>query len=138
MLESICRIAIALNQAIEFSHSVPFTLPSSSTSKSSAHAKTMDAQCKRIIFLRVQCPFPHCSNRQAVSSSREVEAGPLQVATDDVLERVASMEAEWREEEIQTHTLQQPQQQTHNNNNNLMRLVQGTVLPQVQINHTHH
>jgi hypothetical protein len=104
---------VALNQVKDFQHFVPFTLNSKK-----AHAKTMDQQWKRsIVFSTVQF-FPHISIRQAVQSKAVQDMTPIEVTIDDIKDRVVAMTEELANARV-------------GDTNNLMRLIQGTVLPQV-------
>jgi hypothetical protein len=77
----------------------------------------MDLQWKRTTTLTVKEPFPGIFTRQQVMSSTSAELSPIEVALEDVAERIEAMQTEL---ELGT------------DNQNLMRLVQGTVMPQVR------
>lgn len=104
-----------LNQVTSFQYSVPFT---QDTGKS--HAKKIDDQWMRTTTLYVREPFPYILTRQLVVRRDVKVLSPIEVATQDIQDRVDSMEAE-----IDSGV------KTTNDTNNLMRLVQGTVRPQV-------
>jgi hypothetical protein len=103
----------ARNKAIGFCQSVPFTKGSNK-----AHAKTMDKQWKRNIIFTVPDPFPSVYTRQVVISTTTREVSPIEVAIDDIEERIVAMNSELSSV-------------GKTDENNLMRLVQGTVRPQV-------
>ena len=105
-----------LHRVTTFQYSVPFT--QDGTNK--AHAKKMDEQWMKITILSVKESFPDILTRQVVQQ-REVQIlSPIEVAIFDIEERIESMEKELEF---------MPKNQS--DNNNLMRIVQGTVLPQV-------
>jgi hypothetical protein len=102
----------SFNQVNVFQYSVPFTQDGTR-----AHAKKIDEQWIRLIVLTVKEPFPYILTRQQVIS-REIKIfSPIEVSTTDIEDRIESMETEINLEK--------------SDHNNLMRLVQGTVLPQV-------
>lgn len=104
----------AANQVKAFHYSVPFTLHGKS------HAKSIDEQWMRSTILTVKDPFPYILTRQLVQS-REVRIySPIEVAIYDIEERIEAMESEL--EKVVRNT---------SDCNNLMRIVQGTVMPQV-------
>lgn len=98
-----------------FQFSVPYT------KEGKAHAKTMDLQWKRTTILTVKHPFPYILTRQMVIKREVRDLSPIEVALDDIQERVISMIDE----------LRKPPSKLQSDINNLMRLVQGTVVPQV-------
>lgn len=102
----------SLNQVNQFKYSVPFTL----TGKS--QAKTIDQQWKRSTILIVKEPFPYIMTRQLVFSRHIQTYCPIEVAINDIEEKIEDMEAEL-------------EKQNHADTNNLMRIIQGCVLPQV-------
>ena len=101
----------SLNQASVFRHSLPFTLGSK------AHAANMADQYKRTFTLTVAIPFPFCCNRQIVHSKFIKELTPIEVAIDDIEERIVSFR-----DELKSNVL-----------NNIQRLVQGSIMPQVNL-----
>jgi hypothetical protein len=98
-----------------FQFSVPYT------KEGRAHAKTMDLQWKRTTTLTVKYPFPYILSRQIVATREVRDLSPIEVALDDIQERIVSMSDE----------LKKPSSKAQSDINNLMRLVQGTVAPQV-------
>lgn len=104
----------ATNQVRVFHYSVPFTL----TGKS--HAKSIDEQWMRSTILTVKEPFPYIMTRQLVQSREIRTYSPIEVAIYDIEERIEAMESELEK------VVRNP-----SDCNNLMRIVQGTVLPQV-------
>jgi hypothetical protein len=98
-----------------FLFSVPYT------KEGRAHAKTMDLQWKRTTTLTVKYPFPYILSRQIVATREVRDLSPIEVALDDIQERIISMNDE----------LKKPSSKAQSDINNLMRLVQGTVAPQV-------
>ena len=105
----------AVNQVREFQHFVPFTM-----NPKKAHAKTMDQQWKRSLLFTVMDYFPYISIRQTVFTKTSTDISPIEVAIDDINDRVGAMS-----EELENARAA--------DTNNLMRLIQGTVLPQVRI-----
>lgn len=104
----------AANQVKVFHYNVPFTQGGKS------HAKSIDAQWMRSTILTVKEPFPYIMTRQLVLS-REIRLySPIEVAVYDIEERIEAMEAELEK------VVRSP-----SDCNNLMRIVQGTVMPQV-------
>jgi hypothetical protein len=102
------------NQVHIFHYSVPFTL----TGKN--HAKSIDEQWMRNTILTVKDPFPYVLTRQSVCSREVRTYSPIEVAVCDIEDRIESMESELDK------VIRNP-----SDCNNLMRIVQGTVLPQV-------
>ncbi len=105
----------ALNQVQTFQYSVPFT-----KDPAKAHAKRIDEQWLRTTILTVREPFPYILTRQLVSRREIRDYCPIEVAINDIEERIEAMEGEL--ERVSKNA---------SDNNNLMRIVQGTVLPQV-------
>ena len=103
------------NEISTFQFSVPFT------KEGRAHAKTIDLQWKRTTVLTVPHPFPYLLTHQEVVKREVRDLTPIEVAIDDIMERVATMEEEIRKKPSTEQSYI----------NNLMRLVQGTVVPQV-------
>jgi hypothetical protein len=103
------------NEYSRFLFSVPYT------KEGRAHAKTMDLQWKRTTTLTVRYPFPYILSRQIVIKREVRDLSPIEVALDDIQERIVSMVDE----------LRKPPSKVQSDINNLMRLVQGTVAPQV-------
>lgn len=103
------------NEYSRFQFSVPYT------KEGRAHAKTMDLQWKRTTTLTVRYPFPYILSRQIVIKREVRDLSPIEVALDDIQERIVSMIDE----------LRKPPSKVQSDVNNLMRLVQGTVAPQV-------
>jgi hypothetical protein len=89
---------------------MPFTLDGKS------HAKNMDEQWKRTIIYTVPEPFPFVCRRQVIVQKHSLELSPIEVAIDDINDRIIS----FKQELNGTLVL-----------NNIMRLIQGSVLPQV-------
>ena len=108
------RLCLNAGQCKQFVHFLPFTKDNSNK----AHAKCMDQQWKYRIIFSVAEPFPYVSIRQEVSSKTVQELSPIEVAIDDIHDRIQAME-----EELANSNL--------NETNNLMRLISGSVLPQV-------
>ena len=104
------------NQVARFSYSVPFT----KDANGKAHAKNIDAQWMRITTLTVKEPFPFVLTRQVVQSRSVRELSPIEVAVHDIREKIEEM-----------HKELEATARSSSDNNNLMRLIQGTVLPQV-------
>ena len=104
----------ALNHVKEFQYSAPFTKESSLRT----HAKSMDAQWKRNTRLIVDEPFPYIQSRQPVITKVSKELCPIEVAIEDIEERIEAMKFELSDSSSLVL-------------NNLMRLAQGSVLPQV-------
>lgn len=105
----------AVNQLSRFQFSVPFT------QSGKAHAKTIDLQWKKTTILTVPHAFPFMLLRQQVCKREIRKLNPIEVAIDDISERIASM----------TEELSKKPNRDSSDGNNLMRLVQGTVAPQV-------
>lgn len=104
----------AANQVRSFHYSVPFTI----TGKS--HAKSIEDQWMRSTILTVKEQFPYILTRQLVHT-REIRIySPIEVAIYDIEERIEAMESEL--EKVVRNV---------SDCNNLMRIVQGTVMPQV-------
>lgn len=106
----------ALNQVSVFQYSVPFT-----RDPAKAHAKRIDEQWLRTTILHVKEPFPYILTRQLVSRREIRDYCPIEVAINDIEERIESMELELERAS-----------RNASDNNNLMRIVQGTVMPQVR------
>lgn len=107
-------ISHALNHVKEFQYSAPFTKqPSLRT-----HAKSMDAQWKRNTYLIVDEPFPYLQSRQLVITRVSKDLCPIEVAIEDIEDRIEAMKFELSDSSSLVL-------------NNLMRLAQGSVLPQV-------
>lgn len=107
------------NQVKVFHYNVPFT------QKGKSHAKSIDEQWMRSTILTVKEPFPFIMTRQLVQS-REIRVySPIEVAVYDIDERIEAMEAELEK------VVRNP-----SDCNNLMRIVQGTVMPQVSLAQT--
>ncbi len=102
----------ALNQAKQFQHSTPFTLDGKS------HAKNMNEQWKRTVIFTVPEPFPYICSRQVICEKRSIELSPIEVAVDDIQDRIESFKQELSGPIVL---------------NNIMRLIQGSVMPQVRI-----
>jgi hypothetical protein len=106
----------ALNQVSVFQYSVPFTKDATR-----AHAKRIDEQWLRTTVLTVKEPFPYILTRQLVVRRDIRDFCPIEVAINDIEERIDAMEVE----------LEKSTGKNSSDNNNLMRIVQGTVMPQV-------
>ena len=104
------------NQVTSFHYSIPFTL----TGKS--HAKSIEDQWMRSTILTVKYPFPYILTRQLVLTREVIIYSPIEVAIYDIKERIEAMEEEL--EKVVRNV---------SDCNNLMRIVQGTVMPQVCI-----
>lgn len=102
-----------LNQASIFRYAQPFTLDGSRN-----HAKKIEDQWMKTTVLTVKEPFPFILTRQLVTGRDVVILSPIEVAIQDIEERVESMEVEL-ESAVPKDT------------NNMMRIIQGTVMPQV-------
>jgi hypothetical protein len=105
----------AANQVRIFHYSVPFTQSGRS------HAKSIDEQWMRSTILTVKEPFPYIMTRQLVQSREIRTYSPIEVAIYDIEERIEAMESEL--EKVVRNL---------SDCNNLMRIVQGTVMPQVR------
>ncbi len=103
----------AANQTNQFQHFIPFTQESGR-----AHAKTMDMQWKRAITFFVPEYFPFSYIRQPVIRKVSQDMNPIEVSIDDIQDRIDAMQ-------LELGNLRP------DDTNNLMRLVQGTVMPQV-------
>lgn len=103
------------NQLTTFQYSVPFTQDGGK-----AHAKKMDDQWMKYTTLTVKESFPYILTRQLVAKREVTILSPIEVAIYDIEERIESMEKEL-----------EFTPKTQSDNNNMMRIVQGTVLPQV-------
>lgn len=101
----------ALNQTKEFQLSVPFT-----KTGTKSHAKSMNEQWKRTITFSVSEPFPYICGRQKVCLQTSRELSPIEAAIDDIEDRISDFKQELSGALVQ---------------NNIMRLVQGSVMPQV-------
>jgi hypothetical protein len=106
----------AANQVRIFHYSVPFTMTGRS------HAKSIDEQWMRSTILTVKEPFPYIMTRQLVQSREIRTYSPIEVAIYDIEERIEAMESEL--EKVVRNL---------SDCNNLMRIVQGTVMPQVTL-----
>jgi hypothetical protein len=104
------------NQAKVFQHSAPFT----KLGQGAAQAKGLENQWKRITLFEVQEPFPFLSYRQTVVRKVVSDLQPIEVAIDDISMRVEAMQA-----------VLQRDKRDGADTNNLMRIIQGSVLPQV-------
>ena len=103
------------NQAKVFQYSVPFTL------EGGTHARTIDKQCKRTTILEVGEPFPCMTPRQLVVKRTTRDLSPIENAIDDINLRIDSMSFELNRDK-----------RDGADTNNLMRIVQGSVMPQVR------
>ena len=103
-----------------FQYSLPFT------QGGKAHAKTIDQQWKRTIYVEVAHSFPFMKFRQIVSRRSSRILSPIEVAIDDIQDRNIAMRQQ----------LQLRSSRDQIFINNLMRIVQGTVAPQVIISVT--
>ena len=104
----------ALNQARIFQHSVPFT------KSGGVHAKNIDEQWKRITLFEVHQPFPSAVYRQRIQKKTVRDLSPVEVAIDDI---------EIRNEAMMKELLRDKRDGA--DTNNLMRIIQGSVMPQV-------
>lgn len=104
----------ALNQARVFQHSVPFT------KSGGVHAKNIDEQWKRITLFEVQLPFPSAVYRQRIVKKTVRDLSPIEVAIDDI---------ELRNEAMTKELIRDKRDGA--DSNNLMRIIQGSVMPQV-------
>lgn len=105
----------AMNQVISFQYTVPFT-----KDPTRAHSKRIDEQWMRTTILTVKEPFPYILTRQLVYRREIRDFCPIEVSMNDIDERVEAMEAEL--EKVGKNA---------SDNNNLMRIVQGSIMPQV-------
>lgn len=105
---------VALNQAKVFQHSVPFT------KDGAVHARSIEKQWKRVTLFEVGEPFPCALYRQIIVSKQERNLEPLEVAIDDISIRNEAMRAELNRDKRDGADTQ-----------NLMRIIQGGVMPQV-------
>jgi hypothetical protein len=101
----------APNQTREFQLSVPFT-----KNGTKSHAKSMDQQWKRTVTFFVSEPFPYVCGRQKICLQTSRELTPIEAAIDDIEDRIAAFKQELSGALVL---------------NNIMRLVQGSVMPQV-------
>ena len=108
----------SLNQVSRFAYSLPFTKDASGK----AHAKNIDEQWMRVTTLTVKEPFPYVLTRQAVLSRSVRELSPIEVAINDIQDKIEEIS-----KELDKNARLSP------DNNNLMRLLQGIVLPQASI-----
>eukprot|EP00607_Mallomonas_marina_P002777 CAMPEP_0182425746 /NCGR_PEP_ID=MMETSP1167-20130531/12235_1 /TAXON_ID=2988 /ORGANISM="Mallomonas Sp, Strain CCMP3275" /LENGTH=604 /DNA_ID=CAMNT_0024606713 /DNA_START=429 /DNA_END=2243 /DNA_ORIENTATION=+ len=106
---------VYINQVRQFQYSVPFT------KEGRTHAKEIHQQWKRTVTLCLDEPFPHSFLRQVVTSRKIRELTPIEVALEDIRDRVAVMSSE----------LERATNDRTADKNNLMRIVQGSVAPQV-------
>ena len=104
----------APNQTKFFIYSVPFT------QEGGVHAKSIDQQWKRTTTLEVEEPFPCCLPRQRVVRQTIKILTPIENAIDDISMRIETMLSELNR-----------QKKDGADTNNLMRIVQGSVMPQV-------
>lgn len=102
------------NQTKFFVYSVPFT------QDGGVHAKSIDQQWKRTTTLEVDEPFPCCTPRQRVVRQTVKILTPIENAIDDISMRIETMSGELNR-----------QKKDGADTNNLMRIVQGSVMPQV-------
>lgn len=107
--------AESLDQVSTFQYLTPFTV-----NGGKAHAKSIDEQWMRSTTLHVKEPFPYILTRQQVYRREVTEFSPIEASMIDIDERIEAMEAEF-DREIRSSS----------DTNNLMRIIQGTVLPQV-------
>lgn len=106
-----------MNRVSSFQYSVPFT-----SDPKRSHAKKIDDQWMRSTILTVKEPFPYIITRQEVYRRDNRDYSPIEVAINDIEERIETMESEL-EKEIRNPS----------DCNDLMRIIQGTVMPQVFI-----
>jgi hypothetical protein len=102
---------------MRFQYSVPFTQDGGK-----AHAKKMEDQWTKYTVLTVRETFPYILTRQQVVFRDVTVLSPIEVSIHDIEERIDSME-----KELEFNP------KTQSDNNNMMRIVQGTVLPQVRL-----
>jgi Dock homology region 2 len=86
-----------------------------------AHGTTGE-QCKKLTELKVVDAFPCCTTRQKVHARDVKFLSPIECSLDDILTRIRVMK-----EEVNAGI-----DRRKRNTQNLMQLVQGSVLPQVQ------
>lgn len=98
-----------------FQYEIPFTL----TGKS--HSQRIDEQYKRKIALRVEYPFPCTFVRQEVVFKDIQVLNPIEVAIDDIRERVNQMKGFVSMRSIRDPTILRE----------MMRVLQGSIMPQV-------
>ncbi len=103
----------AQNQVSSFRLDLPFT-----KDLNRVHARSLRDQWKRVIIYDVKSPFPSMSIRQVIIRKSESELTPIEVSIDDIQVRIEALK-----EELSNENLRET--------DNLMRLIQGTVLPQV-------
>jgi hypothetical protein len=103
-------------QVSQFHYSVPFTLDGK------AHAKQIEDQWTRTTILEVKEPFPYMLTRQLVIRRTTRDCSPIEVSMNDIDDRIETMEMELGKDTRSQADI-----------NNLMRLVQGTVMPQVHL-----
>eukprot|EP01038_Epipyxis_sp_PR26KG_P007484 gene7484-10199_t len=104
----------SLNQVSSFQYSIPFTKDGLKP-----HAKKIDEQWMRVTTLHVSEPFPFILTRQEVIKREVTIYSPIEVATNDIEDRIEAMDKELEKDTRPSDC------------NNLMRIIQGTVLPQV-------
>ena len=101
-----------------FTYSVPFTLDGKK------HAKTFDEQWKKLMQLSVTYPYPGPLVRQIVVEKVMRILSPIVVLTEDIEEKIVELRQE--HERVSRVGFS-------NELNNLMRLVQGAIVPQVNV-----
>lgn len=112
-INSVKPLLTSANQSKQFQLYVPFT------TDGRTHAKTIDKQWKREIIFTVRDFFPSATIRQVIISKELRTLSPIEVSIDDIYERTKAMRSE----------LSSPKDAS--NVNNLMRVIQGSILPQV-------
>jgi hypothetical protein len=98
-----------------FKYEIPFTLNGKS------HSQRIDEQYKKKITLTVEEPFPCTFVRQEVTRKEVIILNPLQVAVDDIKERIYQMERFLSMRSISDPSILQE----------MMRVLQGSIMPQV-------
>jgi len=101
-----------------FSYSVPFT------QDGKKHAKTFVEQWKKLMELSVAYPYPGPLVRQVVEEKVIRILSPIEVFSEDIEEKIVELR---QEHERVTRV------GTNNDLSNLMRLVQGAIVPQVNV-----
>ena len=101
-----------------FTYSVPFTLDGKK------HAKTFDEQWKKLMQLSVSYPYPGPLVRQIVIEKVMRILSPIEVLIEDIEEKIVELRQE--HERVSRVGFS-------NELSNLMRLVQGAIVPQVNV-----
>jgi len=104
-----------LSHPISFQYEVPFT-----KDPKKSHSKKIEDQYKRKIQIFVKYNFPSMFVRQEVCNRKIQVLSPIEVATDDIEERVAEMNRLLGKKKYEQTDLR-----------DMMRVMQGSIMPQV-------